>query len=230
MGQVDFFSDKLPPRAARKEAANESLPDLAAVLRKLQNGVGAPFFSALLDMPVDEVRRVLEPCDFITRKQSGKVWRFKEAMGYLVKPTLTPEELAAAAKANQLPTDLRKAYFAAKMAQLDFQERTGYLWRSEDVKNLIVDMFSEIRNTIQTFPDIVEREGGLTEKQMASLVRLTDSLQKQIEENVKKVVESRHPPTSVTDEDFAETAEEKANENAGKPRKPRKRGKIPDPE
>lgn len=108
------------------------------------------------------------------------VYSLREVAGYLCP---RPEDLEAALKnmtSADLPSKLQKDVWDAKLKELQWRERAGELWRSEDVAQVLGETFMAIKSQVTLWVDQIEERSPIPPDVRERLVKLTDALQKDI--------------------------------------------------
>lgn len=122
------------------------------------------------------------------------VYSLRDVAGYLCP---RPEDLEAALRnmtSSDLPSKLQKDVWDAKLKELQWRERAGELWRSDDVAKVLGETFMAIKNQVSLWVDQIEERGPIPPEVRERLLLLTDGLQKDIHKSlVTMPARSRRP-------------------------------------
>lgn len=81
----------------------------------------------------------------------------------------------------------RKAALQGEQIEIKLAVERGELIRDDDVRETFARAFKPIRLALETLPDVLERDAGLTPQQVATAERVLDELREQIYKDVLKV-------------------------------------------
>lgn len=85
----------------------------------------------------------------------------------------------------------RKASLQSEQIALRLAVERGELVPCDDVRETFAKAFKPIRLTLETLPDILERDAGLTPPQVARCERVLDEVREQLHDEVFKVTNAR---------------------------------------
>jgi len=85
---------------------------------------------------------------------------------------------------EDLPPKINSAFWDAQAKRQKVEEVAGDLWRTEDVRDVLGNLFQTIKFTVQLWGDQIERMHGLSPEQRQALTVATDQLQKDIFEQL----------------------------------------------
>lgn len=130
------------------------------------------------------VARRLTNCPSVPSPDSraNRLYDIATAARYLVTPILTPEEFVKVASRVDLPPTLQAQFWDAMLKRQRYEEQAGALWPTDRVRGVLGNTFQTIKFTMQLWVDTIEREQAVTPQQRGLLVRLVDSLQRDIYE------------------------------------------------
>jgi hypothetical protein len=118
----------------------------------------------------------VKPAD---KRRSHPVYRLRDALrALLTGPDGDPDKL---------DPFRRKAHFQAEQAQLKLQTDRGELITSGDVERTFAAALKPIRLCLETLPDILERDVGLSPTQVTRCERALDEIREQLHADVLKV-------------------------------------------
>jgi hypothetical protein len=149
------------------EGRAEYWGDVALIRRK---GVPVAWLAGLLGLSINEVRRKTKGLPVLRTGKGGKVFYDPaEVMEHLVSPKRAIHELLRDLPVQELPPHLQhKAWAAVEKAQ-KVQLTSGHLWHTEEIIEMLVDVFSHLRAEILMTVDNIDREVGLDKAQRAAL-------------------------------------------------------------
>jgi len=127
-----------------------------------------------------QVKMKLRDCPPLYRKKEGFIYDIRVAVPYLIKPVFNIEEYIKNARIEDLPLRLQTEFWAASNKRREYEQAAGQLWRSEDVFEILGEVFQMMKNTLQLWASDLEREHGLTETQRKLLQGKVDALQDQL--------------------------------------------------
>lgn len=215
MSDLDDLLGVAKPKPARRPLVQMMT---AEDIREAYTGVTITWLMQAFQMSRQEVRRKLAGCAPIRYDGNNKpIYDFREAASYLVKPKINVRDYIRQLKPKNLPNELQTEYWSARLKQQTWEVKAGQLWRTQDVVDLFGEVFKAVKTSAQLFPDVIERESGLTEAQRVRLVELVDTLQQDIYERLVAISKQRSTPSSAaylddevdtdTDEDEDEDAD-----------------------
>lgn len=123
------------------------------------------------------------------------IYSVREAAKRIVTPDVSNEadliERIAKLSPDKLPDKLRKSVWDAKIAQQTFETRSKDLWPTEDIVTLAGDAFKAMRLSLLLFPDTLEREAGMNERQRQVVQRLVDGILDDMRSKLVDVFQNR---------------------------------------
>lgn len=168
------MDDLLGPTEEPVEPENEEVETDWA---KLKSGVTVRWLAGFLRMDDKTVRKRLSELRPVGKKSGYDVYDPQLAMTYLVKPRMDSiKDYIRTMSPNELPPMLRKEFWDAENKRLNYLQRSGELWRTEDVFVVLAEAFKQAKNSMQIWPDELQREVGLSNEQYRALVRKVDDL------------------------------------------------------
>jgi Protein of unknown function (DUF1441) len=70
----------------------------------------------------------------------------------------------------------QKDYWMAKQKELEYNREIGRFLHQDEVRSTFRELAEALNDKIQSYPDILERDEGLSPKQVDAMVRLCDKL------------------------------------------------------
>ena len=133
-------------------------------------------------------------CKPVKRVSKGNLYDFVEAASCLVEPRIDIETIIATAGPEILPPKLSNAYWSAQERRVKFEERTGKLWRTEDVYATIQDIAVLVQGHISQWPDQLQALAGLSDEERKLREAQVDNLLNEIRSEVKERTEKQSTP------------------------------------
>ena len=183
----------------------------------LEDGVSIHWLGKAFGIEVSVVRSKLATCPTVGRRGSGFLYRLVDAAPYLVKPKQDVAAYIDAMRPVDLPEQLRKPYWDAKIARQKWEREAKRLWHSDDVMRVFAEVFQAVKFTVQLWPDTVERAEGLTHEQRELLVTLGDSLQDEIYQRVVEMSQGQLTRSSLFSEGAETVSSDPEDEDDGDP-------------
>lgn len=81
---------------------------------------------------------------------------------------------------NKMPPEMRKAWFQSENERLKFEKTEGLLCETSDVARNYALLAKAVIQVMETMPDVLERDCGLTPSQVAKVQASIDDLRDQI--------------------------------------------------
>jgi hypothetical protein len=146
--------------------------------------VTATTLAQMFRMDRNVVIRRLANCPSVPSPDSRahRLYDIATAARYLVTPILTPEEFVKIASRVELPPSLQAQFWDAMLKRQRYEENAGSLWPTSRVREVLANTFQTMKFTMQLWVDTIEREQSVTPQQREALIRLVDSLQRDIYE------------------------------------------------
>lgn len=122
----------------------------------------------------------------IGMRAGSPIYSVKDAAPFLVPPAYDLDEFIRRMTAADLPTMLRKEFWAGMRSKQLYEKEAGELWPTDDVRNMLAELFKTLRMTLLLTRDSVARETELTKRQSEIVVRIIDGCLRDLNANVKK--------------------------------------------
>ena len=142
----------------------------------LQSGFSVSWLADAFGLTTQTVRSRLADCPPKGQRGRGKVYDLKEAAPYLVEPKVDWERHLRGLKKTDLPVNLQKDVWEARIKEQKYLREAKDLWHTDDVLNLFTTLFLTVKSNVQLWPDNIERQSGLTAEQQKILIDLCDAL------------------------------------------------------
>ena len=162
----------------------------------IHDGVSVSFLADAFGIRMETVRRKLARCPKKKVQGRGFLYEFRTACAFLVAPKVDFDQYVRDLKTEDLPPELQKDVWEARLKRLKWEESAKELWRTDDVLEVLADLFVVLKSSVQLWPDHVERQHGLSESQRETLVALGDKLQDEIHTRLVEMVDKKSTPSA----------------------------------
>lgn len=201
LGEVPQTRRARPDAAAALErhiqekqgAPDAKLPRMEEFIRP----VGVTFLADVFRLDTRTVKKKLANCP-VQKHERGNIplYDFVQAAGYLVKPKMSAWDWLKTLRVQDLPPHLAPGIAQAKLSNQTLEVRAGRLWRSEDVMDVLGDVFQTIKSSMQLWSETMRENAGLTDDQWIKFRQLVDDLQDQIHKKLVDMPRRRQTPNS----------------------------------
>lgn len=164
---------------------------------EIVSGVTIPWLSKAFGMDMATVRRKLADCPTIGTKTSGHRYALKVAAAYLVKPRVDIATYIEGIEPRDLPTKLQPSYWDAQNRRLRWEREAGRLWETDDVIEVLSEVFKRIKFSCQLWVDDLEEIETLSDAQRKALLAKVDGLQNTIYAAMIELAEERSTPAAI---------------------------------
>lgn len=148
---------------------------------KVRQGVTVAWLAGALTMDRKTVQKRLAKCPVKAKGQGGfPIYDLAQAMSYLVKSNFDIADYMRTMNPSELPPMLKKEYWQAENSRALYMQRAGDLWHTDDVLAVFAEAFKRIKDTLQVFPDDLEREAGLKKEQYEYTQQRLDALREEL--------------------------------------------------
>lgn len=144
-------------------------------------GVGIDWLSGAFGMDRRRVRAKLAGLNPIGEHKTPTgmrpVWDLREAAAHLVPSSQAVQMAIRDMKASDLPPDLQKEVWDARLKEMQWREKAGELWPTDSVINILGEAFKRLKTTLQLVPDQIERDMELAPAIRTRITEIIDQLQ-----------------------------------------------------
>lgn len=177
-------NSKLPPGRKQLDEESKSM---------LYQGVSMAQVCTIFGMDLRDVQLKLngrvQPCGV---RSGYPIYQIKDVAPYLVKPPYDIDEFIQRMSIADLPTILRKEYWAGMRSRQLFEKEAAELWPTADVVDMVTTLFKTVRMSMLLTREAVERETELTPRQREIITRIIDNtLEETYAKTVKKFSEAK---------------------------------------
>ena len=142
----------------------------------IEDGFGIAWMAQAFRMNEQTVRARLKNCTPKRREGRGYKYDLAEAAPYLTKPNINWDIHMKNLRKTDLPPHLQKDIWDAKLKEQRYRIEAGDLWHTRDIIGVLTAIFLLFKSNVQLWPDVVERQKGLSDEQRKLLVELGDQL------------------------------------------------------
>ena len=133
------------------------------------------FLATVFNHDIQTVTKRLIDCPFTT-VGNRKLYEFADAVSYVIKPKMTPEQFVKTLNKADLPPEINLAFWNAQRAKLKFKLEAQDAWETAEVLEVFGDAFMAISDTLRTVPEEMRERAGLTDAQTKILEEAIDEL------------------------------------------------------
>ncbi len=168
---------------------------------KVRQGVTVTWLAGALTMDRKTVQKRLASCPVKSKGQGGfPIYDLGQAMSYLVKPNFDIADYMRTMNPSELPPMLKKEYWQAENSRALYMQRAGDLWHTDDVLAVFSEAFKRIKDTLQVFPDDLERETGINRTQYEEAQKRTDMLRDELARTLIEMPKHRQTRNLLSDD------------------------------
>lgn len=145
-----------------------STEELSLDIGAVYGGVSANWLCHVFGMDRVTVKKRLAEgkCQVAGKNKGTPLYLIKDAAAWLVKPQVDLTKYIQGLRPNDLPPILNAAYWDAMLKRQKWEENAGDLWRTKDVIDVLGNLATTLKSTIQLWP---EQVSGLSDKQRLEL-------------------------------------------------------------
>jgi len=119
------------------------------------------------------------------------LWDLREAAAHLVPSSQAVQMAIRDMKASDLPPDLQKEVWDARLKEMQWREKAGELWPTEGVIDVLGEAFKRLKTTLQLVPDQIERDMELPPTIRTKITDIIDRLQVDLHATLVEMPASR---------------------------------------
>ena len=137
------------------------------------------------------------------------IYAIADAAPRLVKAEINYVEALKNMRPQDLPPMLQAVFWDAMIKKLDWEKKAKHLWHTSDVLDVLTDLFSTIRVTMQLWPEQLEKAQQLSDAQLKFIRDSVDSLQGELYEKMtSRATMSQTGPVADLPPDAVEESDE----------------------
>lgn len=173
-------------------------------LSEIRQGVTVTWLASLYGIARKTVEKQLTGCPTMGRSVKGTpLYDLTIAAGYM---SSRKRDIAAAlktAKEADLPAPLQRQFWQTKLLRNKWELEAGEMWATDDVMDVLGEIFKKIKNATMLWVDNLESVSQLSKEQRTTLISYVDELNNEIA-NAIKGLPDRRQTVSFRDNSLAE--------------------------
>lgn len=174
-------------------------------LNDVLTGVSIPFLVQIFGKGRKTINDALEGVKPIKIGQNGaRYYNLAEAAEHLVTGKKDLERYVRRMSPSELPDQLKVEYWSAKNKQIDYEERTGQLWRVEAVIGFLEHMFEIVKTRSILFPDRLDEQFGFTPAMRKVAEDLVRGMNEEIFEDITELKKKQRTASILEEQDDEE--------------------------
>lgn len=184
------------------------IPDATEFQRPVTRTLLAEIFS----MEPRRLTKQLAHCPVVAYKRAaGKdvpLYDFKEAISYIVEPKIDIAQWIKTQSTSSLPPAINKAFWDAMRSKQMVEERSGDLWRTQEVLAVLGETALELKETMKLWMEALPGRSDLTSEQHEYFVDEISSLQDMLYDRL--VEKAKEKATRSTEKEIEDVSREVA--------------------
>lgn len=195
---------KKKPKAKKEDEIDINEEDTSGIdLLQTFRGVTITWLMQAFRKDRYSVKKMLADCPPLRQNGNGQpVYDFVQAAAFLVKPRINIHEYIKKMKPEELPTDLQKEYWDARLKRQKYMVQAKQLYHAEDIAEVFGEAFKHIKTSTQLWSATLERTQGLTPDQYKTLEVLADQLLADLHKVLVDMQKRKRTASSLGDEDL----------------------------
>lgn len=161
-------------------------------LNEIRDGVTVTWLATLYGIARKTVEKQLVGCPVLKRGKNGApLYDLTIAAGYM---SSRKRDIAAAlktAKEADLPAPLQRQFWQTKLLRNKWEMEAGEMWATDDVMDVLGEIFKKIKNSTMLWIDNLENVSQLTKQQRETLIEYVDTLNNEIADAIKSLPDRR---------------------------------------
>jgi hypothetical protein len=163
-------------------AAGQALKDIGGV-QALRRPVTINTLATVFGHDIQTITRRLIDCPFVM-VSNRKLYDFREACAYIVKPKMTPEQFIKTLNSQHLPPEINKAFWDGQRSRVKYKIEAQEAWETEDVLHVFGEVFMTIKDVLQMVPEELRERAKLTDEQATLVEGYIDNLRQTMREKL----------------------------------------------
>lgn len=128
-----------------------------------------------------KITGLVSPCG---ERRGHPIYKIKDVAPYLVQPPYDIDEFIQRMSVADLPTFLRKEYWAGMRSRQLYEKEAAELWPTSKVIEAVSSLLKTLRMSLLLAREAAERETELTARQRAIITRIVDNALEEAHANV----------------------------------------------
>lgn len=168
---------------------------------ELDRGVTVAWLTQAFGLTRSQCVKKLEGCKILRMNGVTKVYDFRDAVAHMVAPKVDLKRYIENLDPKDLPLNLRKEVWSARLAEQRWRKQAGELWASEDVIAVYGELFKLIKTQSRLWANSIDAVEKLTPAQTEALQDLVDSLLDKIHQSVVALESKQKTPAQIAEVD-----------------------------
>lgn len=177
------LAEKIDAQASRRAAAAGRGLDDVGGLQALRRPVTINTLATLLDMDPQTVTKRLVDCPH-EKEANRKLYSFKEAISYIVKPRMTPEQFVKTLNKADLPPEINKAFWDGQRSRVKYMLEAQEAWETEEILAVLGSAASVIIDHLRMAEEEMRERAKLTDEQARLFAEYMDELRAQLRDKL----------------------------------------------
>lgn len=181
------LADHLSIKAA---SSGRGLQDVGGV-QALRRPVTINTLATVFEMDPQTITRRLIDCAHIVGSGGRKLYDFKDACSYIIKPRMTPEQFIKTLNAAKLPPEINKAFWDGQRSRVKYKIESQEAWETEDVLQVLGEVFMTIKDSFTTITEEMRERAKLTDDQAKMFEAAIDEMRAALREKLVELPKQR---------------------------------------
>lgn len=174
-------------------ASGRGLEDVGGV-QALRRPVTINTLATIFEMDPQTVTKRLIDCPHTV--QSGrKLFAFKEACSYIIKPKMTAEQFVKTLNASHLPPDLNKAFWDGQRSRLKYMIEAQEAWETHEVAAALGALCMTVKEALSTMTESMRERANLTDDQTEKFDAGIEDLRNRLAEKLTELADRITAPS-----------------------------------
>lgn len=171
----------------------KGLDDVGGVV-VLRRPVTTNTLAIVFDHDITTINKRLIDCPFVTQG-NRKLYDFREACSYIVKPKMTPEQFVKTLNKADLPPEINLAFWNAQRAKIKFMLEAGEAWETGDVLAVLGETCMAMKDILTMVPEEMRERAKLTDEQTKLAEQFIDELRATLQQKLVEMPKQKRTPS-----------------------------------
>jgi len=211
---IDPLSDILgigdPPKPDPAAALAKHVSMKAAASGRAFEDVGGPsafrrpvtisFLTKVFEMDVQTITRRLIDCPYVEQRGGAvgaprKLYEFKEAVSYIIKPKMTPEQFVKTLNSAHMPAEINKVFWDGQRSRVKYKIEAQEAWETHEVNAAMGDLCMTMKEGLSTITEAMRERAKLSDEQCDLLDAGIEDLRNRLMEKLEELAERTATPS-----------------------------------
>jgi hypothetical protein len=207
---LDLLGETAPPPPAKNKGGRPSNAEIAA--RELQRQVNMKaaasgrgfediggvqafrrpvtinFLATVFEHDVQTITKRLVECPYVT-VGNRKLYEFKVACSYIVKPRMTPEQFVKTLNSAQMPPEINKVFWDAQTSRVRYKLIAQEAWETHEVAAGFGSLCMTVKESLSTMTESMRERAKLTDEQALLFDAGIEDLRNRMAEKLEELCE-----------------------------------------